>query len=111
MEETSEVFDDFAAAPTTEAVVEEERSTPTPAPESVVEEEKPAPSPTPVPEPAVEEETPAPPPVSEPPVEEETPLAAPAPAPAPVAAYSRILPGVPTPTRPFRLRFGLRNKM
>ena len=38
------------------------------------------------------------------PVVEETP------APAPTPARPTFLPGVPTPTKPFKLRFGLRNK-
>ena len=112
MEETTETFD-FSAVTA-------------PAPSSVpvvVEEEKlavPEPVPTPV---IVEEEkvvVPAPEPVPAPPVveEEKVPVVFPAPVfvqeekrvvSAPAASRPIILPGVPSPTKPFKLRFGLRN--
>ena len=52
--------------------------------------------------------------VSEPapvPVVVEEVVSEPAPAPAPVPVTRLILPGVPSPTKPFKLRFGFRNKM
>ena len=90
--------------PEPEPVVEEtpvvvaEEVVPAPAPEPVVEE-------TPVV--VAEEVAPEPEPVVEvlpEPVVEETP------APAPAPARPTFLPGVPTPARQFKLRFGLRNK-
>jgi hypothetical protein len=62
----------------------------------------PSPSPSPAPEPVVEEVL-VPAPETEPVVVEEVVVPAP--------ARPTFLPGVPTPTKPFRLRFGLRNKM
>jgi hypothetical protein len=81
MEETTETFD-FAAVPP---------PSPVPAPAVVIlEEEKvvvPEPVPAPAPAPVVVEKV------------------------VPPAVTRLILPGVPSPTKPFKLRFGLRNKM
>jgi hypothetical protein len=85
MEETTETFD-FSAAPA-----------PSPVPEEVVA----APAPVSEPVAVVEEVAAAPAPVSE------TVVAA------PVSVRPTFLPGVPTPpsaSKPFKLRFGLRNK-
>ena len=118
MEETTESFD-FSAilAPSpAPAIVEDEKvvdSVPEPEPEAVpvVEEEKVVvPEPTPIPV-AVEEEKVVvvpepllfPAPVF---IQEENRVVSP-----PTAVRPIILPGVPTPSRPFKLRFGLRNKM
>ena len=109
MEETSEPFD-FSDVPAP-VVVEEEEKVVVPAP-VVVEEEKVV-----VPAPVVveEEKVVVPAPV----VVEEEKILVPdlghvsnlVETVVPPARTSLILPGVPTPSRPFKLRFGLRNKL
>uniref|UniRef100_A0A6C0CJ73 Uncharacterized protein n=1 Tax=viral metagenome TaxID=1070528 RepID=A0A6C0CJ73_9ZZZZ len=99
--------------PEEQPVVEE-----APAVEEVVPEEQPVVEEAPAVVAPVEEVVPAEQPVVEEspavvaPVEEVVPeeKAVPAAA-APVAARPTFLPGVPTPSRPFKLRFGLRNKI
>ena len=122
MEETVETFD-FSAAPALvvveEVVVPAPAPAPAPTPEPVVVEEEvvvpaPAPAPVPTPEPVVVEE------VVVPAIIEQEKAVAPVAVPMyvsgvvekaiPSARTSIILPGVPSPTRPFKLRFGLRNR-
>jgi hypothetical protein len=107
MEETTETFD-FAAVPAPAPVIAEEEKVvvpePVPEPEPVVVEEEKVVVPEPEPVPVVVEEEKVVIPEPEPVVIEEEKVVVP-------PRTSLILPGVPTPSRPFKLRFGLRNKL